>query len=104
MDFKKVTAIVRTDCLESVEHALQTLGVPGITVSRVKGYGEHANFFRSDWCCTHARIEIYAEQTHVDDIVDAILASAHTGLSGDGIVTVIPVERLLRIREKREIG
>ncbi len=101
MDFNKVTAIVRTECLEEVERALQALGVPGITVTRVKGYGEHANFLRSDWCCTHARLEVYAERAYIDGLVEAILDKAHTGLPGDGIVTVIPVERLVRIREKR---
>ncbi len=99
---KKITAIIRTDCLEPAERALRTLGVEGITVTRVKGFGEHANFFSSDWCCTHARIEIYTEDSLVQDIVDTIMDAAHTGRTGDGIVTVLPVERFFKVREKRE--
>lgn len=57
MEFRKITAIVRTFRLEKVEERLRQIGVRGISVSNVKGYGEHANFLARDWLCgTHARI------------------------------------------------
>jgi len=99
MELKKITAIVRTGYLEPVEHALQAIEVAGITVTRVKGYGEHSNFFSSDWCCTHARIEIYTEQTRVQKIVSTIMDAARTGRPGDGIVAVLPVDQLYKIRK-----
>jgi len=101
MELKKITAIVRTGCLEAVENSLQTIGVAGITVTRVKGYGEHSNFFSNGWYCTHARIEIYTEQTRVHEIVSTVMDAARTGRRGDGIVAVLPVEQLYKIRESQ---
>ncbi|NOZ14157.1 MAG: P-II family nitrogen regulator [Acidobacteria bacterium] len=99
MEQKKITAIVRTGRLEAVEQALQAVGVKGITVTRVKGYGEHTNFFSSGWYCTHARIEIYTEKSRVQEIANTIIAAAQTGRAGDGIIAILPVDRLYRIRE-----
>ena len=98
MEFRKINAIIRTNLLEKVERRLQKIGVDGITVTRVKGYGEYANFFTRDWLTTNARIEIFAAKDEVDSIVAAIGESAHTGLAGDGFVAVLPVEKIFTIR------
>ena len=103
MDVKKVTAIVRTDVLEDVENRLRRLGVPGLTVSRVKGFGEYANFFTPDWKSAYARIEIFTDPTQVPPIVDSIMDAAHSGLPGDGIVAVLPVDALYRIRDRSRL-
>jgi nitrogen regulatory protein P-II 1 len=103
MELKKIVAIIRTQVLGDVEERLAALRVKGICVTRVKGYGEYDTFNHPDWRFTHARIEIYAELSMVDLIVEAILESAHVGAAGDGIVAVHPVERLFRIRSKSEI-
>ena len=56
MKFCKVTAIIRPECLDAVvEECMNKLIVPGIGVARVKSFGEHANFFKSDWLCQHVR-------------------------------------------------
>ncbi len=103
MEFKKVVAIVRNRVLERVEERLIDLRVKGISVSRVKGYGEAANFFSPEWEFPYARIEVFCEKGMVEEIVKAILDTAHTGLPGDGIVAVHPVEMLYDIRGKCEI-
>jgi len=103
MDLKKIVAIVRTQVLGDVEDRLVSMRVKGISVTRVKGYGEYTTFIHPDWRFTHARIEIYTEQSMVELIVEAILESAHVGVAGDGIVAVLPVEKLYRIRSKSEI-
>jgi len=102
MDWKKIVAIIRKDKLRVVEECLKDLRVGGISVTRGKGYGEYANFFSSDWCVMHARIEIYCKASRVDGIVQTIMDAAHTGSAGDGIVATIPVEKLYRIRSKTE--
>jgi len=99
MGQKKIAAIVRTDVLERVEGRLRDLGVPGMTVTRVKGFGEYANFFAQTWMSAHARIEIFTDADQVQLIVDAIIEAAHTGTAGDGIVVVLPVEAIFRIRD-----
>jgi nitrogen regulatory protein P-II 1 len=103
MNVKKVTAIVRTDVLEDVESRLRQLGVPGLTVWRVKGFGEYANFFTPDWMSTYARVEIFTDAAQAQQIVDTIMRAAHTGTAGDGIVALLPVDRLFRIRDGREL-
>ena len=103
MELKKIVAIVRTQVLGDVEDRLVSMRVKGISVTRVKGYGEYATFMHPDWRFTHARVEIYSEQSMVDLIVEAILESAHVGAPGDGIVAVTPVEKMYRIRSKSEI-
>ncbi|MHB8772785.1 MAG: P-II family nitrogen regulator [Syntrophales bacterium] len=71
-------------------------------MTRGKGYGEYANFFTSDWSVTHVRLEIYCKAARANEIVDAIMDAAQTGLAGDGIVAVIPVEEVYRIRTKTQ--
>ncbi len=104
MELKKIVAIVRAQALGDVEEQLVEMRVKGISVTRVKGYGENDTFINPEWRFTHARIEIYAEVSMVDTIVEAILKSAHVGLAGDGIVAVQPVERLYRIRSGSEVS
>lgn len=95
---RKVTAIVRTDVLERVEKCLEDLRIPGISVTKVKGFGEYASFFSRDWMVEHARIEIFLRRERADEIARAIVEAAHTGLAGDGLVAVLPVEAIYRIR------
>lgn len=103
MKYRKITAIFRCDACEKVEQRLQDLGVQGFSLSHVKGYGEYADLYSSDWLTSHARLEIFTEAEKVDTIVEAVMEAAHVGLDGDGIVAVLPVERLYRIRTRREI-
>ena len=104
MAYIKIVAIIRMTSLEKVESRLFQLNVPGLSVTKVKGAGEYANFFAKDWHSTHARIEIYCEEDKRETIVNGIMDEAHSGLTGDGIVVVIPVETIYRIRTKSEFS
>lgn len=102
MELKVVIAIVRPGVLEPVEKRLQEIGVRGITVSRTKGYGEYANFFSRDWMVDQVRIEIFTPRDRAELIAAAILDAAHTGSPGDGIVAILPVERVFSITTRSE--
>ena len=102
MELRKVTAIIRCDALDRVEERLQDLGVKGLTVTNVKGFGEYANFFAHTWLVTHSRIEIFTEKNRAEQIAAVIMQAAHTGGAGDGLVVILPVEKLFRIRTKAE--
>lgn len=102
MKFRKITAIVRLERAELIEQRLKAISVPGVSCSHVRGYGEYADFYSSDWQVTHARFEIFAAAARAQEIVDAILEEARTGVSGDGIVAVLPVEHLYHIRSGEE--
>jgi nitrogen regulatory protein P-II 1 len=102
MDIKLIIAIIRSDRLEPVEQRLQDIGVERINVSKVKGYGEYRDFFARDWMVEEVQIEIFTRQHKVDEITAAIMEAAHTGVPGDGIVAVIPIDKLFLIRTRSE--
>jgi len=103
MNYRKVTAIIRREALEKVEQGLKSIGVDGISVTKVKGYGEYADFYTKDWMVTYARIEIFTHEIKADAIAKSIMDTACLGLEGDGIIAVLPVEKLYRIRTKSEM-
>lgn len=100
MKFRKVTAIIRPERLEAVEESLKKLNVPGVSVTKVKGFGEYANFYNPDWLCQSVRIEVFIDVKQADKIAQSIMEAAHTGVEGDGIIAVIPVETIYHIRTK----
>ncbi len=102
MDIKLVVAFIRRDRLEQVEDKLRRVGVERIDVSNVKGYGEYRNFFSRDWKGDEVRIEIVTRCHEVEAIAEAIMEAAHTGLPGDGVVAVLPVEKLFLVRTRTE--
>ena len=102
MELKLVVAIIRTHALKSVEERLREMGVRGLTVSRAKGFGAHANLFSRDWLVDQVKIEIYLEQDRAESIAQAILDTAHSGSMGDGIVAILPVEKVYSVRTRCE--
>jgi nitrogen regulatory protein P-II 1 len=99
MDKKRVTAIIRTDVVDEIETRLHRLGIRGVSVSRVEGYGEHTKFWTPDSVSSHLQIDIFTDEDRAQAIVDTILSTARGGAPGDGIVAVLPVEKFYRIRE-----
>ena len=107
---KLVTAVIKPFKLDDVREALTPLGVQGLTVSEVKGFGRqkgqteiyrgaeyHVSFLPK------VKIEVAVTDDMVDQVVDAILQSAHTGKIGDGKIFVTEILRAVRIRT-RETG
>ncbi|MCW2717003.1 MAG: nitrogen regulatory protein 1 [Pseudonocardiales bacterium] len=102
---KLVTAIVKPFVLEDVKGALEQIGVLGMTVSEVQGYGRqkgHTEVYRgaeySVDFVPKVRVEVLADDTLADKVVDAVVEAARTGKIGDGKVWVTPVESVIRVR------
>lgn len=102
---KLITAIVKPFVLEDVKGALEQLGVLGMTVSEVQGYGRqkgHTEVYRgaeySVDFVPKVRVEVVADDVLAEKVVDAIAESARTGKIGDGKVWVTPVEAVVRVR------
>jgi nitrogen regulatory protein P-II 1 len=102
---KLVTAIVKPFVLEDVKGALEQIGVLGMTVSEVQGYGRqkgHTEVYRgaeySVDFVPKVRVEVVADDTLADKVVDAVVEAARTGKIGDGKVWVTPVESIVRVR------
>ena len=108
---KLIKAIVKPFKLEDVKDALAEVGVEGMTVSEVKGFGRqkgHTEIYRgSEYTVDFlpkTMVEAFVEDDMVEAAVKAIVTAAKTGKIGDGKVFVIPVESAVRIRTDEEGG
>jgi len=102
---KLVTAIVKPHKLDQVKEALQALGIQGLTVSEVRGYGRqrgHTEVYRGAEYTVEfvpkVKLEVLIADAQLDDVLDAIVTGARSGQVGDGKVFVTNVERVVRIR------
>ena len=102
---KMVIAVIKPFKLDEVRDALTAIGVHGMTVSEVKGYGRqkgHTEIYRGAEYAVNflpkVRIEIAAPSEQVDRVIEVIGSAAKTGQIGDGKIFVTPVEQAVRIR------
>ena len=102
---KVVIAVIKPFKLEDVRDALTQLGVSGMTVSEVKGYGRqkgHTEIYRGAEYAVNflpkMKIEVVVPADRADRVVEAIVAAAKTGQIGDGKIFVTPIDHALRIR------
>jgi nitrogen regulatory protein PII len=102
---KLITAIIKPFKLDEVRAALSELGVSGMTVTEVKGFGRqrgHTELYRGAEYVVDfvpkARIEIAVRSELVDQVVEAIVKAAKTGKVGDGKIFITEVQRVIRIR------
>lgn len=105
IEMKKVIAIIKPFKLDEVKEALGAIGVAGMTITEVKGFGRqkgHTELYRgSEYVVDFLpkiRIEILTESEKVDAITGATIKAANTGQIGDGKIIIMPVEDVLRIR------
>jgi len=102
---KRITAIIKPFKLDEVREALAEVGVTGLTVTEVKGFGRqkgHTELYRGAEYVVDflpkVKIEVVVKAEELDNCVDAIIKAAHTGKIGDGKIFITPVERVVRIR------
>jgi len=102
---KKIESIIRPHLLDAVKNALQEIGVVGLTVTEVKGFGRqkgHTETYRGSEYqiefLPKIKIEVALPEEMVDLAIDAIQKTARTGKFGDGKIFVIPIEEVVRIR------
>ena len=102
---KKIEAIIKPFKLEQVKQALSEVGVTGMTVGEVKGFGRqkgHTEIYRgSEYTVDFLpkmKLEIVVPDGLVEDAIKAIVAAAKTGKIGDGKIFILPIEEAIRIR------
>ncbi len=102
---KKIEAIIKPFKLDEVRESLSSIGVNGLTVTEVKGFGRqkgHTELYRGAEYVVDflpkIKIELVVSDDMVDAAVDAIIKAAHTGKIGDGKIFVSAVEQVIRIR------
>jgi len=102
---KKIEAIIKPFMLDDVKEALKDVGVHGLTVTEVKGFGRqkgHTELYRGaeyviDFL-PKIKLEIIVSDDSVTKVIDSIIESARTGKIGDGKIFVLPMEEVIRIR------
>ena len=106
---KLITAIIKPFKLDEVREALSQIGVQGITVTEVKGFGRqkgHTELYRGAEYVVDflpkVKVEVAVKDEDVDRCVDAIVKAARTGKIGDGKIFITNVERVVRIRTGEE--
>ncbi len=102
---KKVEAVIKPFKLDEVREALSGIGVSGMTVTEVKGFGRqkgHTELYRGAEYVVDflpkIKVELVIADSQVEAAVDAIVSAARTGKIGDGKIFVMPVEQVVRIR------
>ncbi len=102
---KKIEAVIKPFKLDDVKEALNEMGIQGMTISEVKGYGRqkgHKEIYRGAEYVVDfipkIKIEVVVEASWVDQVVEKIQEAAYTGKLGDGKIFVIPVEKAVRVR------
>lgn len=102
---KKIEAIIKPFKLDEVREALSDIGITGLTVTEVKGFGRqkgHTELYRGAEYVVDflpkIKLEIVVPETAVDQAIEAILKVARTGKIGDGKIFVMAVEQVVRIR------
>jgi nitrogen regulatory protein P-II 1 len=102
---KKIEAIIKPFKLDDVKEAINEIGIQGMTISEVKGYGRqkgHKEIYRGAEYVVDfipkVKIEVVVEAAKADQVVDKIIEAAKTGKIGDGKIFVYSVEEAIRIR------
>ncbi len=106
---KKIEAIIKPFKLEEVKEAIMELGIMGMTISEVKGFGRqkgHKEIYRGAEYTVDflpkIKIEVVVDTAMVQDVIDAIIKTANTGQIGDGKIFVLHIEKAIRIRTGEE--
>jgi nitrogen regulatory protein PII len=106
---KLVTAIVRPHAVDDIKGGLQDLGIEGLTLTEVRGYGRqrgHTEVYRGAEYTVEfvpkMRLEVLCAEDRVDDVVESIVKYGRSGQVGDGKVFVTGVDRVVRIRTGEE--
>jgi len=102
---KRITAVIKPFKLDEVREALAEVGLTGLTVTEVKGFGRqkgHTELYRGAEYVVDflpkVKVEVVVTTEQVDQVIDAIVGAARTGKIGDGKIFVTEVERVIRIR------
>jgi nitrogen regulatory protein P-II 1 len=105
LSMKLVTAVIKPHQLDAVKEALHAMGVSGMTVSEVQGYGRqkgHTEVYRGAEYTVEflpkIRIDVLIDEIDVEKVVDAVVSASRTGKIGDGKVWVTSVDEVVRVR------
>ena len=102
---KQIVAIIKPFKLDEVREGLSEIGITGLTVTEVRGFGRqkgHTELYRGAEYVVDflpkVRLEVVVQDSRVDEVLESIIKSTRTGKIGDGKIFVLPVDQVVRIR------
>ena len=95
---KKIECIIRLEKLKEFEGVLRQIGVGGMTITEVKGFGKETTRPEAYLVLPKTKVEIYAVDEQVEELISTIINTCRTGELGDGKIVVLPIEDCIRIR------
>ena len=102
---KQIVAIIKPFKLDEVREGLSEIGITGLTVTEVRGFGRqkgHTELYRGAEYVVDflpkVRLEVVVQDNRVDEVLESVIKSARTGKIGDGKIFVLPVDQVVRIR------
>jgi len=95
---KKIECIIRSEKLKEVEKALRLVGIGGMTISEVKGFGKETTRPEAYLILPKTKVEIYAIDGQVEELISIIVKICRTGELGDGKIAVLPLDDCVRVR------
>lgn len=104
MNVKRITIIVPVECFEKLETCLRGTGVHGLTVTQVRGFGAHANFYQRDLLVDNIRVDIYTGEDKAGGIIDSVINFQAEDFTHTGLLAVESVERLVNLRTGEEVA
>jgi nitrogen regulatory protein PII len=103
MNIKRITAIVPTYQLTNLETCLRAAGVPGMTIDSVRGFGEHANYFRSDLLRDNVQVQVFINSERCEEITEVIKQFARDEHISAGILVIENIDRLIDLNTGQDI-
>ncbi len=98
LKMKKIECIIRTEKLKELEGVLRQIGVGGMTITEVKGFGKETTRPDAYLILPKTKVEIYATDQQIEELTKVIIDTCCTGELGDGKIIILPVEEVIRIR------
>ncbi len=95
---KKIECIIRTEELKNLIDELRHAGVGGVTISEVKGFGKETTRPDAYLILPKTKVEIYATDEQVEELISIIVKTCRTGELGDGKIAILPMDDVIRIR------
>ena len=95
---KKIECIIRSEKLKELGGTLRQVGVGGMTITEVKGFGKETTRPDAYLVLPKTRVEIYATDQQVKEVAEVIIDTCCTGELGDGKIAILPMEEVIRIR------
>jgi len=103
MEVVKIVATVEKSKIGAVENGLKEIATPRMSLMEIRGYGEYRNMFDDEMLESRYMIEVIIEQAKSDVVIQAIMDAASTGVEGDGIITIEPVQDVYLIRTRQRL-